>query len=92
LIIFFHFEAVCEEQVLQQSKRTSFFLHICMYFIVITMRRYAIQRITAVINVETNIIVSIAVGLIERAGILVIMYVETFKTDIIVSNGNVIMC
>jgi hypothetical protein len=60
-----------------------------MYFIVIKMRRYAIQRITAVINVETNII---AVGPIERAGILVIMYVETFKTDIIVSNGNVIMC
>lgn len=53
------------------------------------MGRYAMQRITAVINVETDIIVSIAVGPIERAVILVILSVEAFKTDII---GNVITC
>jgi len=40
------------------------------------------NRIMAVIKVETDIITSITVSLIGRAVILVIMYVETFKTDV----------
>jgi hypothetical protein len=37
----------------------------------------------AFLKVETDIILRIAVRLIGRAVILVILYVETFKTDII---------
>ena len=37
----------------------------------------------AVVKVETNIITSIAVSLIACAVIILIMYVETFKTDVI---------
>jgi hypothetical protein len=40
-----------------------------------------IYRITAVLKVETDIITSIAASPIGRAVILVIMYVETFKTN-----------
>ena len=39
-------------------------------------------EITAVLKVKTDIITSIAVRLIGRTVILVIMYVETFKTDV----------
>ena len=42
-----------------------------------------IYRIMAVVKVETNIITSIAVSLIACAVIILIMYVETFKTDVI---------
>ena len=51
-------------------------------------------RIKAVFKVETDIITSIASRLIGRFEILVIMYFETFKTDVIsfISNVNVIMC
>ena len=40
-------------------------------------------RITAVLKVETDIIFSITVTLIGWAVVLVIIYVETFKTDIL---------
>ena len=40
-------------------------------------------------KVETDIITSIAVSLIGRAGILMIMYVETYKTDVIIFINNV---
>ena len=43
-------------------------------------------------KIETDIITSTASSLIGCAVILVIMYVETFKTDDIVFIGNVIMC
>jgi hypothetical protein len=49
-------------------------------------------RITTVLKVKTDIIVSIAASSIGRAVILVIMYVKTFKTNVIVFDGiNVIM-
>jgi hypothetical protein len=51
-----------------------------------------LNRILAVLKVETDIITSIAVSLIGRAAILVIMYVETFKTNINVFSGSVTMC
>jgi hypothetical protein len=41
-----------------------------------------IYKITIVLKVETDIIVSIAASLTGRAVILVIMYVEIFKTGI----------
>jgi hypothetical protein len=41
-------------------------------------------------KVEIDIIVSIAVSLVGRAVILVIMCVETFKTDVIIFIGNII--
>ena len=48
--------------------------------------------ITAVLKVETYIVTSISASLIGRAVILVIMYVETFKTDVIIVIGDIIMC
>ena len=45
-------------------------------------------RITAVLKVETDIIASIAASPIGQ--LLVIMSVDTFKTDVIVFIGNVI--
>ena len=41
-------------------------------------------RITAALKAETDIITTKAVSLIGQAEILVIMYVEIFKTDVIV--------
>jgi hypothetical protein len=43
-------------------------------------------------KVETDIDTSIAVRLIGEAVILVIMYVKTFRIDIIYFISNVIMC
>ena len=43
-------------------------------------------------KVETDIITNITVSLIGRAVLLVIMYAEIFKTDVIIFIGNVIMC
>jgi hypothetical protein len=45
----------------------------------------------AVTKVETEIIATIAVRPIGQAGILVIMYVEIFKTNITVFTCNVIL-
>ena len=53
---------------------------------------FIIYRITAVLKVETDIIVRIAARATERAVILVIMYVENFKTGVIVFIGDVKMC
>jgi hypothetical protein len=52
------------------------------------------HRITAALNVKTDIITSHAVSLIGRAVKLVIMYmyVETFKTNVIVFICNIKMC
>jgi len=50
--------------------------------------RYKIYRVSAVWKVEKDIITSITASLIGR----LIMYVETFKADVIVVIGNVIMC
>ena len=44
-------------------------------------------EITLVLKVETGIIADIAASQIRRAVILVIMYVETFRTDIIIDVG-----
>jgi len=41
-------------------------------------------RITAVTKVETDIITSIIASLKVQATMLVIMYIETFKTDVII--------
>ena len=41
-------------------------------------------RITAVLKVETDIITSIEDNLMGRVAILVIMYVKTFKMEVIV--------
>jgi len=48
-------------------------------------------RIMAVMMVETGIISSIAASLIGQAVILVIMFVEVFKTDVIFFISKVIM-
>jgi len=50
-----------------------------------------IYGITAVLTAKTNIIASIVVSPIGRAVILVIMYVKTFKSDVIVFIDNIIM-
>jgi hypothetical protein len=55
-------------------------------------RIYNRYRITAVLKVETDIIASISASLTGRAVILVIMYVEIFRTGVIVFIGNVITC
>ena len=46
----------------------------------------------AVLKVKTDIITSITARPIGRAAILVIMYVESFETDVIVFIDNVITC
>jgi len=46
----------------------------------------------SVMKVKTDIFVSIAASLIWQAVMLFIIYVKTFKTDVIVYIGNVIMC
>jgi len=51
-----------------------------------------IYRITAVLKVETDNIASIAASPTGRAVILVIMYVEIFKTGVILLIGDVKMC
>jgi len=43
-------------------------------------------------KVTTDIIASIAASLIGQSVILVIIYIETFKTNVIVFIGNVIIC
>jgi hypothetical protein len=48
-------------------------------------------RIMSDLKIETDIITSIASSLIERAVILVMMYVATFITDIIILISNTIM-
>ena len=50
-----------------------------------------IYRILLALKVEIDIITNIMSNLIERVVILVIKYVEIFKTDIIVFIGNVMM-
>lgn len=52
-----------------------------------------IYRIAAVMKVETDINASIGESPIGQVlKLLVILYVETFKTDVIVLIGNAIMC
>ena len=48
--------------------------------------------ITSVLKIETDIVISIATSPIERAVIQVILFVETFKIDVVGFIGNVIMC
>ena len=50
--------------------------------------RYEINRIMAKMKFEKDIITSITASLIGR----LIMYVQTFKADVIVVIGNAIMC
>ena len=49
-------------------------------------------RITAMLKVETDIIANISASLIGGAGIIVILSIEAFRTNIIVFIGDVIMC
>ena len=59
------------------------------HYPVFTVKTY---RITAVLKVETDIIASISVSPVGGAVILVIISVNTFKTDVIVSISDIIMC
>lgn len=54
--------------------------------------RNGTHRITTLMAVETGIITSIAGSSIEQAVILVIMYVETFKIEVIVFISTIIKC
>jgi hypothetical protein len=51
-----------------------------------------INRITAILKVETDIITNISASPIERAGIFVIMSVEAIRTDVIVLVDAVKIC
>jgi len=51
-----------------------------------------IHRLAVVLKVETDIIGSNAASPIGRAMVLMLMFVEIFKTDHIVFIGNVIIC
>ena len=50
-----------------------------------------LYRITAFFKIETDIVTNITASPIGQAAILVIKYVKTYKTDIIVFIGNVIL-
>jgi len=62
------------------------------YFSSTSINLSAIYRITAVLKVGTDIIVNIAACPTGRAVILVITYVKTFKTGVIVFIDKVKMC
>jgi hypothetical protein len=51
-----------------------------------------VNRIMAILKVETDIIANISASPIERAGIFVIIFVEAFRTDVIVFICDIIMC
>jgi hypothetical protein len=51
-----------------------------------------VNRIMAILKVETDIIANISASPIERAGIFVIIFVEAFRTDVIVFICDFIMC
>ena len=53
--------------------------------------QHDIWRIMTALKIETDIIVGIAASALARAVILVIVFVETFKIDIIVFIGSVIL-
>lgn len=53
---------------------------------------YRYLQISAFMKDETDIIARIASNSIGNAGILVKMYVQIFKIDIIVFSGDVTMC
>jgi len=62
------------------------------YFSSPSINLSAIYRITAVLKVETDIIVSIAACPTGRAVIIVITYVKTFKIGVVVFIDEVKMC
>ena len=51
-----------------------------------------VYRIMAILKVETDIIANISAIPIERAGIFVIIFVEAFRTDVIVFICDIVMC
>jgi hypothetical protein len=64
------------------------------YYIVTEILKFLSQYIyieKRVMEVETNIITNITVSPIGLAGILLIMYVETFQTAVIIFVCNIIM-
>jgi hypothetical protein len=52
----------------------------------------AVYRISAVVKVETDIIISMAASSLGWAVILVILFDKTFRTSLIVFIGNNLMC
>jgi hypothetical protein len=50
---------------------------------IINIKHLFIYRIAAVMKIETDVIASIATSLIERAVVLVLMYVQTFKLTLL---------
>ena len=63
--------------------------HLLVFIIMSFNHIHYTYRITSVLKVERNIITSVAVNPIGR---VVIVYIETFKADVSVFIGNVIMC
>ena len=63
-----------------------------IYICPLSMKWGNIYRITAILRVETDIIVNISVSPIGLAMIFVILSVETFKTKVIVFICEVRMC
>ena len=63
--------------------------HLLVFIIMSFNHIHYTYRITSVLKVERDIITSVAVNPIGR---VVIVYMETFKADVSVFIGNVIMC
>ena len=66
--------------------------HLLVFIIMSFNHIHYTYRITSVLKVERDIITSVAVNPIGRVVIVVIVYIETFKADVSVFIGNVIMC
>jgi hypothetical protein len=62
-----------------------------MYIHILPYSVHDIHRITAILKVETDIIVNISASPIGPTGIFVIMSVEAFRNDVIVFIDDVIM-
>ena len=63
-----------------------------LMFLQLDAIKFYICRITAALKVVTEMITSILASPIRRAAIVMVMYVETYKTDIIVFICNAIIC
>ena len=62
-----------------------------MYIHILSYSVHDIHRITAILKVETDIIVNISASPIGPTGIFVIMSVEAFRNGVIVFIDDVIM-
>ena len=76
--IYYHFLSFTNTVTLKSLYCSPLYIYVCVYIYIITAVRHYREYLAA--------------SLIGRAVILVIIFVKTFNTDVIVFIGNVMMC